>query len=145
MSLPNTLPGVRSSALVRLRYRKRAQNAHGEDLLRILAHVARYGFHQTVWQWRGRTTPVSGHSAHSMHNETYPDGRGKAFDTFGRPQDMAAFAAWCDQYAPQLDELIHNPNASRKNGRRVAPSFWGSQTWAAHVNHVHVGNDGRPS
>lgn len=38
---------------------------------------------------------------------------------------------------PQSTELIHNPNASIKNGRVVPPGFWGASTWAQHANHVH--------
>jgi hypothetical protein len=140
--MPLTLPGVRRNPTVRLRYRKRCREAHGELLLKHLAHVARYGFHLTVWQWKGRTFPVTGHAEHSLHAQKYPDGVGKAFDAFGRSKDMFDFAAWCDKYAPQLDELIHNPNGSRKNGRQVPPSFWGPDTWRNHVNHDHVGNDG---
>ena len=36
-----------------------------------------------------------------------------------------------------ITELIHNPNASVKNGRVVPSSFWGASTWAQHLNHVH--------
>jgi hypothetical protein len=36
-----------------------------------------------------------------------------------------------------ITELIHNPNASIKNGAVVPPSFWGAATWAEHASHVH--------
>lgn len=121
--------------------RKRARTSHGENLLKVLAKVARDGFGLTVWQWL--PGHVGTHAAHSLHNQRYPDGTGKAFDAYG-PM-MGGFAGWCDKYAPQLDELIFNPGASRKNGQHVAPSYWGAATWDAHTNHVHVGNDGPAS
>jgi hypothetical protein len=58
---------------------------------------------------------------------------------------MDAYGTYLNRYAPQLDELIHNPTASRKNGRSVSPSFWGPVTWANHRGHDHVGNDGPAS
>lgn len=124
-----------------IRHRSAARRAHGEDLLKVLAAVAREGFGLTVWQWL--PGHVGTHAQHSLHNQSYPDGVGKAFDAYG-PM-MSGFAKWCDRYAPQLDELIFNPSASRKNGKYVAPSFWGAETWRAHTNHVHVGNDGPAS
>jgi phage-related protein len=48
-------------------------------------------------------------------------------------------AAWIAGAYPGSSEIIHNPNASVKNGRPVPPSFWGAATWAAHANHVHWG------
>jgi phage-related protein len=36
-----------------------------------------------------------------------------------------------------ITELIHNPNASIKNGQQVPPSFWGAATWQQHLSHVH--------
>lgn len=142
MGLPNTLPGKGSDAKVRERSAKRTPKLHGEPLLKELAHVARYGFNLSVWQWKGRTTPVSGHSAHSMHYLTWRDGKGKAFDAFGSASAMESYGRWVDNHAPQVDEGIHNPGLSRKNGSSVAPAVWGSSTWAAHRNHCHIGNDG---
>jgi hypothetical protein len=83
------------------------------------------------------------HSANSWHEQTYPDGVGKAFDAYGAQQ--TAYAQYLDAHAPQLTELINNPGASRKNGHHVSPSFWGSMTWRNHTNHTHVANDGPPS
>lgn len=116
--------------------RKTARHSHGEALLKHLAYVARDGFGVTVWQWL--PGHVGSHSEHSLHNQRFPDGVGKAFDAYG--PNMRGFARWCDRYAPQLDELIFNPGVSRKNGVRVPTSYWGSETWLAHTNHVHVGN-----
>jgi hypothetical protein len=145
MGLPNTLPGKGNDAKKRDRYAKRVGKRHGENLLKDLAHVARYGYNLNVWQWEGRTSPVGGHAAHSMHYQRYPDGIGKAFDAYGTASNMEAFGRWVGRHAPQVDEGIHNPGLSRKNGKNVAPSFWGSSTWSAHINHVHLGNDGPPS
>lgn len=140
--MPVTLPGKRSDQKVRDRSAKKCPKLHGELLLKELAHTARYGFDLSVWQWKGRTQPVQGHSQHSMHYRTWDDGIGKAFDAFGSAQNMEAFGRWVDRHAPQVDEGIHNPGLSRKNGRSVPPSTWGSATWAAHRNHTHIGNDG---
>jgi hypothetical protein len=71
---------------------------------------------------------------------TFRDGLGQAFDAFGAESDMRAFGAFVDRWAPQVDEGIHNPGLSRKNGNAVPASFWGSATWSAHHNHVHIGN-----
>lgn len=142
VGLSNTLPGVRSDAKVRKAAEKKCPKLHGERLLKELAHVARYGFNLSVWQWAGRTAPVTGHSAHSMHYLRWPDGIGKAFDAYGSAKNMEDYGRWVDQHAPQIDEGIHNPGLSRKNGQHVDPSTWGSVTWGAHTNHTHIGNDG---
>lgn len=142
-NLPQALsPGGPINPAVKFTARRKARDRHGEALLRLLVHVARRGFGLSVWQWAGHTSPVSGHSQHSMHNLRWSDGTGKAFDAYGSARRMRRFAAWVDRYAPQVDEGIHNPNLSRKNGKRVLSSYWGSETWLAHLNHVHIGNDG---
>jgi hypothetical protein len=138
--LPQTLPGKGSSAKVRLGYAPLCRVSHHEKLLERLVHVARYGFNLTVWQLKGRTSPVSGHAPGSMHYRTFRDGLGEAFDAFGAESDMRAFGAFVNRWAPQVDEGIHNPGLSRKNGRGVPSSVWGSATWSAHRNHVHIGN-----
>jgi hypothetical protein len=80
-----------------------------------------------------RWAPVhSGHAATSLHFQ------GRAFDTSGPAEAMEAFAARAAEAVASLAELIHNPNASVKNGQAVDPSFWGDATWSAHVDHVHV-------
>jgi hypothetical protein len=140
MSLPRTLPAVGSSKRVRAVYAARCRISHHEKLLKHLVYVARHGFNLTVWQLKGRTEPVSGHSPGSMHYRTFRDGLGQAFDAFGAESDMQAFGAFVDRWAPQVDEGIHNPGLSRKNGNAVPASFWGLATWSAHTNHVHIGN-----
>jgi hypothetical protein len=73
--------------------------------------------------------------AHDYH------GAGKAADfSFpGNPQSrLEPLAAWLVRnYGGSSLEIIHNPNASVKNGKQVPPSLWGAATWAAHRNHVH--------
>jgi phage-related protein len=67
-------------------------------------------------------------------------GAGEAIDISypGNPQSrLMPLAAWIASTYPGSTELIHNPNASIKNGRVVPASFWGAATWAAHQNHVH--------
>ena len=81
----------------------------------------------------GRWGPVNpGHSTASFHFQ------GRAFDASGPVAAMNAFAAFVDERLSAVAELIHNPNGSIKDGRRVGPTFWGEATWAAHADHVHV-------
>lgn len=76
---------------------------------------------------------------HRVHADGSYHYRGRAFDASGDAGSMKAFALWVtENYGSQITELIHNPGFSIKNGRRVEPSFWGADTWAAHSNHVHV-------
>ncbi len=79
----------------------------------------------------GPVTPV--HATNSLHYQ------GRAFDAAGGDAAMRDYAAWlADNYTGSIAELIHNPNASVKDGRRVDPGFWGDATWGAHANHVHL-------
>jgi len=79
----------------------------------------------------GPVAPV--HATNSLHYQ------GRAFDAAGDDEGMRQFAAWLvDNYAGSLAELIHNPNGSVKDGRRVDAGFWGDTTWGAHTNHVHL-------
>lgn len=79
----------------------------------------------------GPVAPV--HATKSLHYE------GRAFDAGGSPRAMAEFAAWVtENYTGSIAELIHNPTGSVKNGQRVDAGFWGSSTWAAHANHIHL-------
>jgi len=71
------------------------------------------------------------HANGSLHYQ------GRAMDFGGDPGEMRTFANQLKSTRPT--ELIHNPNASMKNGQSVSPSYWGPETWAAHANHVHVG------
>jgi hypothetical protein len=67
---------------------------------------------------------------------------GRARDYADGAKAMAAFAqAVGNAYGINLLELIHNPNASIKNGRYVPGSFWGEPTWSQHINHVHIAFD----
>lgn len=90
-----------------------------------------------VWQWRPGY--VGGHSPHSLHNETFPDGTGCAFDAYGKR--MGLFALWCRRHRRWFTEVIYNGRVvkvSIKHGRHVPHSYWGAETWDAHRNHVHV-------
>ncbi len=52
---------------------------------------------------------------------------------------MDRAARWADErLAGRLAEGIHNTGLSVKNGSRVNSSFWGSGTWNAHRNHIHL-------
>lgn len=53
--------------------------------------------------------------------------------------DRAAQWAIDSGVAKQLSQGIHNPNLSYDSGRPVPASFWGSETWANHRNHLHLG------
>lgn len=76
------------------------------------------------------------HQVHSANSWHY---KGKAFDCSGPPAQMQAFASYVKtNYGRTVTELIHNPGFSIKNGQVVPPSYWGSDVWANHRNHVHV-------
>lgn len=52
---------------------------------------------------------------------------------------MNEAAAWIKSHmTPLLTEGIHNPNLSVKYHAPVPSSYWGSETWAGHANHIHV-------
>lgn len=75
------------------------------------------------------------HRVHSPGSLHYAH---RAADITGTEQAMRRFCDWALRtHLDELAELIHNPGASVKNGRRVPSSFWGSATWSAHRNHVH--------
>jgi len=79
----------------------------------------------------GPVAPV--HATKSLHYD------GRAFDAGGSTAAMAEFAAWvAENYTGSIAELIHNPTGSVKDGQRVDAGFWGSTTWAAHANHIHL-------
>lgn len=52
---------------------------------------------------------------------------------------MNTAASWVRAHlGAGLLEGIHNPGLSIKNGKTVPSSFWGSATWAQHLNHIHL-------
>lgn len=52
---------------------------------------------------------------------------------------MNEAAAWIKAHlTTKLTEGIHNPNLSVKYRVPVPSSYWGSETWAGHANHIHV-------
>lgn len=64
---------------------------------------------------------------------------GRAVDLAGPAQVMDQAATWIEQNLGHvLTEGIHNPGLSIKDKHSVPSSFWGSETWAAHANHIHV-------
>jgi SLT domain-containing protein len=82
-----------------------------------------------------RVTSTTGgqHAANSYHY------KGEAVDLAGTASVMNRAAAFAKRvFGTQLLEGIHNPNLSIKNGKPVAPSFWGATTWAGHRNHIHL-------
>ena len=71
----------------------------------------------------------------SMHS------RGVAADFAGG--NFTGAAAYMNSIGPSLAEGIYNgalggPNVSWDSGARVSPSFWGSDTWADHGDHIHA-------
>jgi hypothetical protein len=74
------------------------------------------------------------HAAGSLHY------LGRAADLAGSAQLMAHAVAWIKSSGTGalLTEGIHNPGLSIKNQKNVPASFWGSVTWAAHKNHIHL-------
>src|SRR5438552_565158 len=100
-------------------------------LLQYLQKEAHDKFGLTITEPIGRDS--GGHVADSLHKS------GRAFDASGTAKQMAAFTQFVRKnFGKSVTELIHNPGGSIKNGKPVAPSFWGN-VWGEHVNHVHVG------
>lgn len=116
-----------------------------EQMLKHLAEVARSRFKLNVWQWKPGAVG-SGHAKGSLHNLTFHDGVGRAFDAYGTGVvgrlRMARYARWLKRaHKARLTEGIFNgrwTHLSVKHGKTVAPSYWGASTWAEHDGHVHV-------
>lgn len=71
--------------------------------------------------------------------------QGLAFDWV--PGNASAATRYANQIGAQLLEGIHNPAAwgssvSWDSGKQVPSSFWGSATWADHIDHLHVAVSG---
>jgi hypothetical protein len=76
---------------------------------------------------------------HQVHTSGSYHYKGQAFDASGIEVRMHAFAQFVKQnYGRTITELIHNPGFSIKNGQVVPPSFWGTEVWNGHKDHVHV-------
>ena len=76
------------------------------------------------------------HHVHATHSLHYAH---RAADISGLSQSMIRFTRWVARnHTPQLAELIHNPGGSIKNRQVVNPTFWGTTTWNAHKDHVHL-------
>lgn len=67
-------------------------------------------------------------------------GKGMAADIAGSVGIMSRAAKWISGSGmhKQLREGIFNPDLSVEGGKKVPSSFWGSKTWAAHANHIHL-------
>jgi hypothetical protein len=115
----------------------------GEELLVHVAHVAAHRFGLVVWQWL--PGPCSGHAPDSLHYQRFRAAphRGRAFDAYRSSLRQARYARWLRRtHKHRLTECIYNgrfTKVSIHQGHDVPPSFWGSATWTAHRNHVHVG------
>jgi peptidoglycan hydrolase-like protein with peptidoglycan-binding domain len=71
------------------------------------------------------------HAKQSFHYQ------GRAVDLAG--PDMDRISVWiAENLTPRLAEGIHNPTLSVKDSRHASPDIWGSATWAAHRNHIHL-------
>jgi hypothetical protein len=91
---------------------------------------------QVMQQWPSLTissTTGGTHVSGSYHYE------GRAVDLVADSSYMDNAAQWiANNLTSQLTEGIHNPGLSVKNGQTVPSSYWGSATWAEHVNHIHL-------
>lgn len=64
---------------------------------------------------------------------------GRGVDLGGPREIMQQAARWIAEHLSHvLTEGIHNPGLSVKNKQHVPSSFWGTETWAAHGNHIHI-------
>ncbi len=79
------------------------------------------------------STTGGNHAEHSFHY------LGRAVDIGGSQGEMDRAAQWINRYLwKTLEEGIHNPGLSVKSKKRVSSSFWGSETWAGHHDHIHL-------
>jgi hypothetical protein len=80
------------------------------------------------------STTGGGHATNSYHY------RGLAADISGSPQAMARATRYIRSSGiwHSLLEGIHNPGLSVKNGQNVPAGFWGANTWADHMDHIHL-------
>jgi ABC-type phosphate transport system substrate-binding protein len=74
---------------------------------------------------------------------THADGsyhyKGRAVDIGGSAEEMRKAAAWIKKHlTSKLAEGIHNPGLSVKYKVHVPSSYWGSETWAGHADHIHL-------
>lgn len=72
------------------------------------------------------------HAANSLHYS------GQAVDLAGSNMDGAAGWIRSSGLYKALAEGIHNPNLSIADGKGVPSSYWGSTTWADHIDHIHL-------
>lgn len=73
------------------------------------------------------------HASNSFHY------KGRAVDIGGSQAEMDKAARWIKKYLTKsLEEGIHNPGLSVDSKKQVPSSFWGSETWAAHHDHIHL-------
>lgn len=88
----------------------------------------------SVWPGLSITSTTGGtHADGSYHY------KGRAVDIGGDAQEMNKAAQWIGTYLTKtLSEGIHNPNLSVDGKKKVDPSFWGSETWSAHLDHIHL-------
>jgi phage-related protein len=116
-------------------------------LSRVLPGFAPGGAVPGAMTWSELWATVHGHDSRTVLTSAYRPGAndyhglGQAIDVSypGNPQSLLMpLAAWIASTFPYSTELIHNPNASIKNGKpTIPPAPWGAATWAAHQNHVH--------
>lgn len=95
---------------------------------------------QNLWQTISKQFPNAVLTSGYRPGAADYHGKGDAIDigVGGNLQSgLMPIAAWIAAHFANSTELIHNPNASIKNGAAVPPSFWGAATWAEHANHVH--------
>jgi len=80
------------------------------------------------------TDVTSGRAGRSLPSH---HGAGNAVDLVN--SNMDGSSDWIKRNMGRgLEEGIHNPNLSIEGGKTVSPSFWGSETWAGHIDHIHL-------
>lgn len=115
-----------------------ATGPHG-GLLVALCHIAEDRFGLRVAECDAPGAPGRWGPVHRVHASGSYHYQHRGADISGLAQNMARFAHWVEKHhLTQIAELIHNPNASVKNGKPVSSGFWGAETWSAHANHVHL-------
>jgi len=84
-------------------------------------------------QLRITSTTGGNHASDSFHY------KGRAVDISGPAHVMLQAARWVgENFGSILAEGIHNPSLSIDNKQQVPSSFWGSDTWARHRDHIHL-------
>jgi hypothetical protein len=91
-----------------------------------------------------RVTATTDHSYRTSTGNVSDHSKGWAADVAASPGVMFMASRWVKTsgLAQSLKQGIHNPNLAIDHGRDVGAGFFGAQTWAEHLSHIHLAVQG---